>query len=133
MSHFKAFECKVDSVEFVKKALQEMKLGFKENCVIEDWAHQKRDVVLGVVNDKGKLLPLGFAAEKNKEGQTELKLYADWFMTGFTEKQFTEKVAQLHDKYKAIDVCEKNGWNVDLESLTTNEAGEIEFLATTWA
>ncbi|QHW35765.1 DUF1257 domain-containing protein (plasmid) [Paenibacillus rhizovicinus] len=127
MSHFKAFACKVDSVEFVKKALQEMNLGYKENCQIEDWAHQKRNVVLGVVKD-GKLVPLGFAQEEG-----ELKLYADWFMTGFSEKQFTEKVAQLHDKHKAIDVCEQNGWSVDMDSLTTNEAGEIEFLATSWA
>ena len=127
MSHFKAFQCKVDNVEYVKRALAEMNLGYKENCVIEDWAHQKREVVLGVMKD-GKLLPLGFA----QEGK-ELKLYADWFMTGYSEKQFTSKVAQLHDKYRVLDICDQNNWNVQEEDITVNEKGEIEILATQWA
>jgi len=127
MSHFKTYECKVDNVEYVKRALTEMGLSYKENCVIKDWAHQKREVVLGVVKD-GNLLPLGFA----QEGK-ELKLYADWFLTGFTEKKFTETVAQLHDKYRVFDICAQNNWTIDEESITYNENGELELVATQWA
>jgi|SRR5579875_4201041 len=131
MSHFKAYECKVDNLEYVKKAIMEMGFGVKENTTIRDWAHQNRNVALAVVDKNGKLLPLGFAI-KTTNGKQELECIADWFMTPFSEKQFTEKVAQLHDKYRVLDICEQNRWNVEESDITVNEKGEIELYATQW-
>jgi hypothetical protein len=133
MSHFKAYECKVDNLEYVRRAINEMGYDVVENTTIVDWAKQSRKVALAVVDKDGKLLPLGFAVAKDEKGNTELQCIADWFMTPFGEKDFTNKVAQLHDKYRAIDICEENRWNVDYDSITVNEHGEIEFLATQWA
>jgi hypothetical protein len=127
MSHFKTFECKVDNVEFVKQALNDMNLQYETNTTIVDWAKQERKVDLAVVKD-GKLLPLGFVMEDK-----ELKLYADWFMTSFSEQAFTEEVAQLHDKHKVIDICQKNNWTVNHSDIEVNSNGEIELFATQWA
>jgi hypothetical protein len=132
MSHFAAYECKVDNLEYVKKAIAEMGYGYKENTTITDWAKQKRNVALAVVDKNGQLLPLGFAIKKTEKGE-ELECVADWFMTPFGEKEFTNKVAQLHDKYRVLDICEQNRWNVNEEDITVNEKGEIEILATQWA
>jgi hypothetical protein len=132
MSHFAAYVCKVDNVEYVKKAIQEMGYGVKENTTIIDWAKQKRNVALAVVDESGKVMPLGFAVKKNEQGQT-LECLADWFMTPFSEKKFTNTVAQLHDKYRVLDICEENRWNVNEEDITVNEQGEIEILASSWA
>lgn len=125
MSHFAVYECNVSNIEYVKKALEEMGLGYKENVGIIDYYGQKRQAVLAVVHE-GRLLPLGWVREGN-----ELNLQADWFMIPFSEKDFTNKVAQLHSKYQVIDICEENRWSVD--DVTVNENGEIEILASSFA
>jgi hypothetical protein len=127
MSHFQSYVCKVDNVDYVKKALKEMGLSYKENVSIVDWAKQVRKVQLAVVQD-GKLLPLGFSNEEK-----ELKLYADWYLTSFSEKSFTEQVAQLHDKHRVLDLCQQNNWFVNEEDITVSEKGELEIFATQWA
>ncbi|GAK41944.1 hypothetical protein TCA2_4436 [Paenibacillus sp. TCA20] len=132
MSHFQAYKCEVNNVEFVKKALTEMGLGYKENTTIIDYYKQSRNVVLAVVDTNGKLQPIGFQ-ENAVDGKTKLECVADWFMTGFSEKQFTNQVAQLHDKYMVIDMCESNGFSVDFESITHSDAGELELVASTWS
>lgn len=127
MSHFKVFDCNVSNIDYVKKAVQEMGYGIKENTVITDWAKQQRQVAVAVVDEKGKLMPLGWQVNNGK-----LDLYADWFMTPFSEKQFTQRVAQLHDKYKVLDTCEQNGWNVEADDIVTNDAGELVITASKW-
>lgn len=129
MSHFKSYQCQVDNEVYLTKALEEMGYSVQKNAVITDWAHQNQTVDLGVVKD-GKLLPLGFKAKENGKGY---EIVADWFMIPEPEKEFTNKVAQLHDKYRVFDMCEMYGWNIDYESITTNKEGEIELLATQWA
>lgn len=125
MSHFATYECNVSNLEFVKAALKDMGLHYKENVTIKDWAGQRQEVVLAVVDKSGRLLPLGW-----KENEKELELIADWFETPFSEKQFTNQVSQLHSKYQVLRTCEENRWDVDMNNITMNENGEIEILAT---
>lgn len=131
MSHFQAYKCEVNNVEFLKKALLEMGLGFKENTTVTDYYKQTRNVRLAVLNKQGKLVPIGFQ-ENVVNGKTKLECVADWFMTGFSEKQFTNQVAQLHDKYMVIDMCESNGFSIDYDTITRNDKGELELVASTW-
>lgn len=102
-----------------------MGLGYKENTQITDWYGQKRNAVLAVTN-KGNLLPLGWV-----EQDGELALQADWFKVPYSEREFTNKVAQLHSKFQVIDVCEENRWSVD--DINVNEQGEIEVFASSFA
>lgn len=127
MSHFAVYTCNVSNMDYVKKGLQEMGLDFKENTTITDYFGQKRKAELAVVKD-GRLLPLGWVRENN-----ELALQADWFKVPYSEKQFTNQISQLHSKYQVLDICEDNRWNVDESSITVNEAGDIEILATSFA
>mgnify|MGYP001121065383 CR=1 FL=1 len=132
MSHFAGYEMKVDNLEYLKKALAEMGYGYKENTVITDWARQQRHVKLAVVDKNGKLMALGFN-EKETDNGVVYEAIADWFMIPGGQKQFSDTVAQLHDKYRVLDICEENRWNVNPEDITVNENGEIEILATQWA
>lgn len=127
MSHFAVYTCNVSNMEYVKKGLQEMGLGYKENTTITDWYGQKRAAELAVVKD-GKLLPLGWVRENG-----ELGLQADWYKVPYSEKQFTNQISQLHSKYQVLDICEDNRWNVNEEDISINASGEIEILATSFA
>lgn len=127
MSHFAVYTCNVSNMEFVKKGLAEMGLGFKENTQITDWYGQNRQAVLAVVKD-GAVLPLGWVRENG-----ELGLQADWYKVPYSEKQFTDQISQLHSKYQVLEVCEENRWNVDAEDITMNANGEIEIIATQFA
>lgn len=127
MSHFAVYTCNVSNMEFVKKALGEMGLGFKENTQITDYYGQNRHAELAVVKD-GTVLPLGWVRENG-----ELGLQADWYKVPYSEKQFTDKISQLHSKYQVLEVCEENRWNVDKDDITLNANGEIEIIATQFA
>ncbi len=132
MSHFENYTCKVNNIEFVKKALQEMGLGFKENVQITDYYGANRQVRLAVLDENGKLIPVGFE-EHSADGEYELKCVADWFKTRLTQRSFTNRVAQLHDKYTVIDMCEQKGWSIDYDSIQTNEVGELEIMASSYS
>ena len=80
---------------------------------------------VGIVKD-GQVLPLGWVREDG-----ELSLQADWYKVPYSEKQFTDKISQLHAKYQVMDVCEDNRWSVD--DVVVNEQGEIEILASSFA
>ena len=127
MSHFAVYTCNVSNLEYVKKGLEEMGLGYQENTTITDWFGQKREAKLAVV-ENGKLIPLGWVEEKG-----ELALQADWYKVSYSEKQFTDKISQLHSKYQVIDICEENRWDVDMDSINVNEQGEIEIFASAFA
>lgn len=127
MSHFAVYTCNVSNMEFVKKGLADMGLGFKENTQITDWYGQNRQAELAVVKD-GTVLPLGWVRENG-----ELGLQADWYKVPYSEKQFTDQISQLHSKYQVLEVCEENRWNVDAEDITMNANGEIEIIATQFA
>lgn len=127
MSHFAVYTCNVSNMEYVKKGLKEMGLGYKENTVITDWYGQHRKAELAVVNESGKLLPLGWVRENG-----ELGLQADWFKVPYSEKEFTNKISQLHSKYQVMEICEDNRWSVD-DVVMNEETGELEVLASSFA
>lgn len=129
MSHFAVYTCNVSNMEYVKRGLEEMGLGYKENQKIKDWAKQDRTVELAVVKD-GKVLPIGWNTA-TKDGQTSLELVAEWFQVPLREREFTNKISQLHSKYQVMDICEENRWSVD--DIQINDAGEIELFASSFA
>ncbi|PVC74988.1 hypothetical protein C2I27_03620 [Priestia megaterium] len=129
MSHFAVYTCNVSNMEFVKKGLKEMGLDYKENVQITDYYGQNRQAELAVIKD-GKTLPLGWV---RNEATSELALQADWFKVPYSEKEFTNKISQYHSKYQVLDICEENRWNVDEDSISFNEAGELEIIATSFA
>lgn len=128
MSHFQVYECNVSNVDYIKKSLEEMGLGYKENVVMTDWYKQNREAELAVVQN-GKVLPLGWL--RNEEG--ELQLQADWFdCRGIRQQDFTQQLQQLHAKHQTLEVCEEAGWMVDYNDITVNETGEIEIYASSY-
>jgi Protein of unknown function (DUF1257). len=129
MSHFATYECNVSNLDFIKAGLGDMGLSYREDVTITDYFGQKRQSRLAVVSEKGKLLPLGWVQNED----SNLDLQADWYKVPFGEKEFTNKIAQHHAKYQVLETCEENRWDVDMDSITTNENGELEIHATQFA
>lgn len=132
MSHFAVYDCNVSNMEFVKKALADMGLGHKENQIIKDWVGQNRKVELAVVQD-GKVLPIGWNTKTDAEGNQTLDLVAEWFKVPLRQKEFTNRISQLHSKYQVLEVCEENRWNVEESDIQFNANGELEILAYSFA
>lgn len=126
MSHFQVYDCNVSNVDYVKRALAELNLGFNEHVTMKDYFNQTRQAELVITKD-GKQLPIGWL--RNKETGA-LELQADWFATGLREKEFTNSIGQLHAKYQVLDTCEENGWYVDPQEITMGANGAVEVLAT---
>lgn len=129
MSHFQVYKCNVSNVDFVKKSLAELGLGYKENVVMTDYYSGNRNAEL-VLMKGNKQLPIGWV--RNTESGA-LELQADWFMTGLREKEFTQSIGQLHSKYQVLETCEQNGWSIDPSEITLGENGSIEILATQYS
>lgn len=128
MSHFQVYECNVSNVDYIKKSLGEMGLGFKEGVVMTDYFKQNRKAELAVVQN-GKVLPLGWL--RDEEGN--LQLQADWYdCRGIREKDFTQQMQQLHAKHQTLEVCEEAGWMVNYDDINVNAEGEIEIYATSY-
>lgn len=126
MSHFAVYECNVSNLEYIKKSLEDMGLSYKLDTIITDYYGQKRKAVLGVVKE-GRLLPLGWV-----QGKESLELQADWFKVPYSQREFTNRIAQHHAKYQVMDVCAENRWDVDPDSIQFNDEGELELLATSY-
>ena len=127
MSHFATYECKVSRIDFIKQALQEMGYGFKENEIVKTDFGESREAAL-VVMRGNKPLSVGFCRNEN-----DLELVADWWKLGIPQKEFTNKLSQLHSKYQVLETCEENRWFVNEEDITVNAKGEIEILASSFS
>lgn len=125
MSHFLNYECIVNSKSALIKALEQMNLSVLQHTQITDYYRKTIDVELAVSRN-GKQLPIGF---QNVNG--EYQLVADWFQTGFSEKEFTKTVQQFHDQFVAIEMLESQNWYI--ESITKTTSGELEIQASKWA
>jgi len=128
MSHFAVYECRVSNLDYLKQALAEMELGYIENTTIDNWSN-KVHVDLAVVKNE-RVLPLGWTTNKETK---QLELIADWFLLSFSQKDFIDKISQLHSKYQVIETCKENRWHIEEDDITINDKGEIEIIATQFA
>lgn len=125
MSHFVHYDCKVNDLNAIKKSLLAMNLSYQENASITDYYKETRNVALAVKKND-QLLPIGF-----EHVNGEYKLVADWYRTGFQEKQFTETLQQNHDQFVALSMLENQNWYV--ESIQKNQNGELVISASKWS
>lgn len=128
MSHFAQYEVKVSNLEFIKKALIEMGYTYRENGTVKTDFGEARPAELVVVRDNTPI-SVGFC----RDAKGELELIADWWGLRIPQNEFTTQLSQIHSKYQVIETCDENRWNVEMDSIQTNQQGELEILATQFA
>lgn len=132
MSHWRKFKADVlkdIDKEILKKAVRDLGVEMDETIkhISNTWGSE--DVDAGLIKD-GEKISLGFNF-RNRGGKIELELSGDFYLTGLDERTFIDRLAQAYQKYNAIEKLEEQGWTVD--SIETNEKGEIVLEAYTWA
>lgn len=132
MSHWKKFESKVlDNVDkgILAKATQDLGVTMNTNIrsIKNTWGNERVDA--GLMRN-GQPIALGYNFKKTQAG-LKLELSGDFWGTGLSEGTFMDRLAQAYQKHNAIDKLEAQGWT--LESVETNENGELVLEATQWA
>lgn len=140
MSHWRKFNSQVlndINKDILSKALANMvdrqgnilNLTFDESItnIRNTWGHET--VSASLVKD-GKPIALGFNF-KEIDGKIALELSGDFFGTGLNESSFIDQLSQNYQRYRVEQILEENSYSI--ESITTNEEGEIEMIAEMWA
>lgn len=107
MSHLVKLEVKVDSLDAVAQALEEM--GFevrREKHTLSNFGW-KMDCDLSIKKN-GKQLMVGFVEQEDGT----IKSNADWYGTGVNRNEFNQQLQQLHAKHKATAALTKRRWKV---------------------
>lgn len=129
MSHWKTFKNDAltnTKIDLLGKALKEMGVDLDTTIksIRNTWGHEEVDMGFKV---NGREIALGF-----KEVGNKLELRGDFYGTGLRESDFMDRVSQIYTKEDIINKINTQS-NYTIDSMTTNENGEIEILAYTYA
>lgn len=128
MSHLTTYKSNVlvntDPI-LLKKSLKELGIILDENVKTVKNSYITTNVDAAFIVN-GNPISLGIVYEKNKNGNTEIKVSGDFWGTGIDQNDFIDQLAQTYKKYDVIDKCESQGWNLDYDNIyVDNETDEI--------
>lgn len=129
MSHWKTFTNDAltnTKTDLLSKALKEMGVDLDTSIksISNTWGNEQVDMGFKV---NGEVVALGFKQVGNK-----LELKGDFYRSGLRESDFMDKVSQFYTKEDIINKINTQS-NYTVDSMTTNQNGEIEILAYTYA
>jgi hypothetical protein len=109
MSHLSTIDVKLDSLDALKKALEEMGYGYVEGTrTMRTMYGQSTTVELQVKRDN-KELPVGFRTTNN----SDYELVADWWGLGINSDKFANDVRAYHAKHKLVDTATSKGFKLE--------------------
>ena len=132
MSHWRTFKAEVlkdVDKETLKKALADLGLEMDESLKVVDNAYGSSKVDASLKKD-GRHISVGLNFNEQEDGSTQLEVNGDFMGTGLDERTFVDELSQSYQKHNVIEQCESSGWTV--ESIETNDDGEIEIEAFQW-
>lgn len=123
--------------EMLAKAISEIQ-GLSINYSIKNikntWINETVDAGF-VYNSKAIAVGLRFEESINTETgkKEEVAVVAgDFYGTGLRQKEITNKIAQIYQKHRVIDVCQDAMWTIDQDEIV-EEDGEIVIQAYRYA
>lgn len=129
MSHWKTFKNDAltnTNTSLLGKALKELGVDLDTNIksIRNTWGHEEVDMGFKI---NGNPIALGF-----KQVGDKLELRGDFYGTGLREHDFMDKVSQLYTREDIVNkINTQTQYTID--SMTTNQNGEIEILAYCYA
>lgn len=129
MSHWKTFTNDAltnTKTDLLGKALKELGVDLDTSIksISNTWGNEQVDMGFKV---NGEVVALGF-----KKVGDKLELKGDFYRSGLREADFMDKVSQFYTKEDIINKINTQS-NYTVDSMTTNQNGEIEILAYTYA
>jgi hypothetical protein len=132
MSHFTKCELKMTNLEALKRALDDLELGYQaaeqgQSVTVRGWRGQELDATMSI--DMGKY-DIGVVA--NAEGTYDLT--ADWWgvetTKGVSEEEFKNKLSQRYQYHNVLQACEAKGYTVEEE--VNEEDGSVQLVVRKW-
>lgn len=133
MSHFTKCDLKMTNMEALKRALQDMKLGYEEategqTVSVRGYRGQTLDAAISV--------PMGsYDVGVVRADDGTFDLVADWWgvetSKGVSEEEFKTQLRQRYAYHNVLIACEAKGYTVEEE--VNQEDGSIQLVVRKWA
>lgn len=118
--------------EALAEAVKEigLTLDYNHKNIKNTWIDETVD---GAFMQDGKYVSVGVRFATNADGQEEVTIAGDFWGTGLVQEELTNKIAQVYQKNRVLDLCAESNWYVDDNAVVTNENGDIEITAYRYA
>lgn len=99
-----------------------LELDYNHKTVKNTWINESVD---GCFKKDGKYIAVGVRFSTNAEGQEEVTVAGDFYGTGLNQREITDRIAQVYQKNRIIDLCQESRWSLDGD-VVTKENGDME-------
>jgi len=121
LSHLSTIDVKLDSLDALKKALEEMGYNYIDGRhVMRTRYGQSTNVELQLAKETQEL-PIGF----RDTGNGTYELVADWWGLGINQDKFANNVRAYHAKHKLISSAESKGFKLQDSRWVQKEGKEM--------
>ncbi len=132
MSHFTTVATKINNLQALYKALENLKMKLvtsEQGGEVRGWRGQKINAVAKI--DMGKY-DIGIVQAQDGNYQ----LVADWWgvetTAGKTEQEVVQEISREYAYARVITACEEQGYQIAREDITVAEDGSVQLVATKW-
>lgn len=132
MSHFTKCDLKLNNLEAVKRALDDLELEYTaaeqgQGVTVRGWRGQTLEAEMSI--NMGKY---DIGVVKNEDGSYHLT--ADWWgvetTKGVSEEEFKNKLNHRYSYHRVVQACEEKGYSFEEE--VNEEDGSIRLVARKW-
>lgn len=97
-------------------------IDFNHKNIKNTWIN---DTVDATFMKDGRYIAVGLRFETNADGEEEVTVAGDFYGTGLNQRELTDRIAQVYQKNRVINVCQEANWFIEQDSIKTEENGDI--------
>jgi len=118
--------------ELLSQSIAELGLtiDFNHKNIRNTWINETVDAAF---KKDGNYIAVGLRFETNQDGEEEVTVAGDFWGTGLKQQELTDKIAQIYQKNRVINVCKEANWFIEEDAIKTEENGDIVIQAYRYA
>lgn len=99
-----------------------LSIDFNHKNIRNTWIN---DTVDAAFKKNGEYIAVGLRFTTNADGEEEVTVAGDFWGTGLKQEELTNRIAQVYQKNRVINVCQEANWFIEQDSIRTEENGDI--------
>lgn len=107
-----------------------LSIDFNHKNIRNTWIN---DTVDAAFKKNGEYIAVGLRFTTNADGEEEVTVAGDFWGTGLKQEELTNKIAQVYQKNRVINVCQEANWFIEQDAVKTEENGDIVIQAYRYA
>lgn len=107
-----------------------LSIDFNHKNIRNTWIN---DTVDAAFKKDGEYIAVGLRFTTNADGEEEVTVAGDFWGTGLKQEELTNKIAQVYQKNRVINVCQEANWFIEQDAVKTEENGDIVIQAYRYA